>query len=135
MFSLNKVLLVGNVVKTPELREAQSGRRYTTVRLACNERISGVDYTEFVDLKFFGKMAEVVCQYAVKGQMLWADGRLSTYEYETKDGVRTWRTQVIVQDFKFISGGKKRNLPDETKPHSEDSGENPSFDQDEEIPF
>ena len=89
MASFNKVILVGNLTRIPELRQIPSGQSVTDIGLAVNSRrksASGelVDEVTFVEITLWGRDAEVVCQYTTKGSPLLVEGRLKldTWQHE-----------------------------------------------------
>ena len=94
MASFNKVILVGNLTRSPELRTIPSGTSVTDIGLAVNSRrksTSGesVDETVFVDITLWGREAEVVCQYSSKGSPLLVEGRLKQESWESEGQKRT----------------------------------------------
>jgi single-strand DNA-binding protein len=111
MFSLNKVVIAGNLGQAPELRYTQSGNAVCNVSIATNETWKDKEgqkqeKTEWHRVTFYGKKAEVVGQWLKKGDPLYVEGRLETREWEDKQGVTRYTTEIIADDMKFM-GGKK----------------------------
>ncbi len=104
---VNKVILVGNLGKDPEVRFADSGNAVANFSLACNERRKQgdewVDHVEWVRVVTFGKTAENVGEYLGKGRQVYVEGRLQTREYE-KDGIKRWSTEVVAREIVFLGG-------------------------------
>lgn len=106
---VNKVILVGNLGKDPEVRYVQSGNAVCTLRLAVTERRKEgdgwKDHTEWMDVVTFGKTAENAGQYLQKGRQVYVEGRLQTRQYKDKEGQDRWRTEVVANQVLFLGGG------------------------------
>lgn len=109
---MNKIILLGRLVKDPELRTFENGEKvYTKFTVAVDRNYKLVDGTiraDFIPVALWGKQAEVVCKYFKKGNCISLSGRLSTGSYEDKDGNKKYVVEVIAEDFRFV-GGKKDN--------------------------
>ena len=104
--SFNRVILMGNLTRDPELRYIQSGSAVTEIGLAVNERRktpSGewVDDVNFIDITLWGRTAEVVCEYCTKGRPLFVEGRLKYETWET-DGQKRSKLKVIGERIQLI---------------------------------
>ncbi len=108
--SVNKVFLLGNVGKDPEIRSTPGGTMVASFSLATTERqkdASGnwTDKTEWHNLIAFSKLAEIVRDYVKKGSKLFIEGRLNTRNWEDKDTKKkVYRTEIIVSDLSLLSG-------------------------------
>ena len=107
MRSLNRCEFLGNVGNDPELRYMPSGEAVVKISLACNESYkdkSGkrVERVEWVRLVAFGKRAEVIGEYIKKGSRAYFSGRMKTSSYESKDGVKMYSTEVVVDDLLML---------------------------------
>jgi len=94
MASFNRVILVGNLTRTPELRTIPSGLSVTDIGLAVNDRRKSatgewIEEVTFVDITLWGRQAEVVCEYASKGSPLLIEGRLKLDSWESEGQKRT----------------------------------------------
>ena len=121
--NLNNVQLIGRVAKEPELKTTQSGQSVTSFSLATNrewkdKQGNKISKTDWHSLVFWGKLAEIVTKYVVKGQELFVSGRLEYREYENKDKQTVHRTDIIVSDMQM---GQKPKGYDEKKPYPIDS--------------
>ncbi len=110
---VNKVILVGNLGRDPEVRYVQSGNAVCTLRLAVTERRKDgengwKDHTEWMDVVTFGKTAENAGQYLQKGRQVYVEGRLQTRQYKDKEGQDRWRTEVVANQVLFLGGGGDR---------------------------
>ena len=109
MANFNKVILMGNLTRDIELRQTQSGLAIAKFGMAINRRSSSQsgeqrESTCFVDLTAFGKSAEILNQYVKKGSPLFVDGRLEYSTWESKDGGKRNKLEVIVENFQFMGG-------------------------------
>jgi len=102
----NKVILVGNLTKNPELRYTPNGTPVTSFGLAVNRRFrQGEELKEevcFVDIVVFGKQAEHCGQYLSKGNGVIIDGRLQQRRWETEDGQKRSKHEVVAQTVTFL---------------------------------
>lgn len=126
---VNKVLLLGNVGKDPEIKTTPSGQQVASFSLATSRRWKDRDgnkqeKTEWHNVVVWGKQAEVVAQYVTKGKTLFVEGRIETRSWE-KDGAKQYRTEIICENFQMV-GGRAEGA---AKPAGETA-----FD-DESIPF
>lgn len=110
MAGVNKVILIGNLGRDPELRYTKNGQAVTNFTLATNDswtdKTSGerVERTEWHRIVAWGKTAELCAQYLAKGRTTYIEGRLQTREYEDKEGVKKYTTEVIAQNVTFLGG-------------------------------
>ncbi len=109
MASVNKVILVGNLGRDPELRYIPSGQAVANFTLATNERWRDKDgnnqeRTEWHRIVVWGKSAENCAQFLQKGRSVYIEGKLQTQEWEDKDGNKRRTTEVIAQTVQFLGG-------------------------------
>lgn len=109
---MNKIILLGRLVKDPELRHTENGEKiYTkfTIAVQRNFRLpDGIREADFIPIKVFGKKAEVIVKYMKKGSLITLSGRLRTGSYEDKEGNRKYIAEVIAEDFKFLENKKSQ---------------------------
>ncbi len=110
MASYNKVFLMGNLTRDPELRNLPSGSHVCEVGMATNRKYKtpdGQDREEvcFIDLVLYGRQAEIMAQYKKKGDPIFAEGRLKLDTWESNDGQKRSKHRVVVENFQFL--GKK----------------------------
>ena len=111
MASLNKVLLIGNLTRAPELRYTPSGTAVADLRMAVNRNYttqSGEkrEETFFVNVVVWGKQAESSGEYLDKGSSIFVEGRLQTRDWEAKDGQKRSVTEVVAERVQFLSRTK-----------------------------
>ncbi len=109
MASVNKVILVGNLGRDPEIRYLPSGDPVANIAIATSSRYKGkdgnmVEETEWHRVTFFGKLAEIVGQYLKKGRAVYVEGRLKTRKYTDKDGVEKYATDIIANEMQMLGG-------------------------------
>ena len=111
MASLNKVLLIGNLTKPPELRYTPSGTAVADMRMAVNRNYTtqtGEKREEacFLNVVVWGKQAESCGEYLDKGSQIFVEGRLQTRDWEGKDGQKRTVTEVVAERVQFMSRTK-----------------------------
>ena len=153
MASVNKVILVGNLGKDPEVRYAPSGDAICNITLATSEtwkdKQSGEkrEATEWHRVVFFGKLAEIAGQYLKKGSSVYVEGSLKTRKWQDKDGSDRYTTEIKADEMKMLGsrgdsagqGGSQQQAPQQRQqparqpaPQSAPQGA-PGYDDD--IPF
>lgn len=115
---LNQVILIGRLVKKPELRESESGVNYIKATLAVQSDFKNKDGdydTEFLEFTAFGKLAENTSKYCDKGSLLNIVGSLNNNVYKDKNGVNHYQLSVIANKVSFLSKAvKKEEKQDES---------------------
>jgi len=126
MASLNKVMLIGNLGRDPEIRHTQAGSAVATLSVATNERWNTAEgekaeRTEWHRVVAFGKLAEICGQHLAKGRTVYIEGRLQTRSWE-KDGDKRSATEIIASSVLFIGGnGKGASTPSSEPPPAKDN--------------
>ena len=118
MRSFNKVMLLGNLTSDPESIKTKTGRAMSTFSIATNtdwknKEGKTVAETDFHRIVAFGKLGEIAGTYLKKGKPVLVSGRLRNRSYSVKDGGKRYVTEVIMDDFNFISGGKRDSKEEE----------------------
>jgi single-strand DNA-binding protein len=113
MASLNKVLLVGNLTKDPELRFVPSGQAVANLRIATNRKYKAgngewKEEVTYVGVEVWGKSAEACGEYLKKGSPLLVEGRLKLKEWTAQDGQKRSMLEVVSERVQFLSGGPRR---------------------------
>ena len=124
--SLNKALLIGNLTRNPDLKYTSSGTAVANFGLAINRTYTNSDGEKvedvcFVDIVAWDRLAEVASEYLSKGRPAFIEGRLQYRSWETEDGGKRSKLEVVAQNIQFLGGSAK---PD-------DDGEK----ADDDIPF
>jgi single-strand DNA-binding protein len=110
MANYNKVLLMGNLTRDPELRYLPSNTPVCQIGLAVNRRFRRQDgeqgeETCFIDCEAFARPAEIINQYCRKGRPLFIEGRLRLDQWQDRDGNNRSKLKVVIENFQFIDGG------------------------------
>jgi single-strand DNA-binding protein len=137
MASLNKVFLIGNLTKPPELRYTPSGTAVADLRLAVNRNYTTQggekrEETCFLTVVVWGKQAESCGEYLDKGSPILVEGRLQTREWEAKDGGKRTVIEVVAERVQFM--GRGRAAAPATVPAAESFAEEASSGNDD-VPF
>src|SRR5688572_8058196 len=110
MAGVNKVILIGNLGRDPELRYTQSGQPVANVTLATTESWGKRDgsgreeKTEWHRIVAWGRTGELCAQYLAKGRTVYVEGRLQTREWEDREGKKQRTTEVVAQTVQFLGG-------------------------------
>jgi single-strand DNA-binding protein len=110
MASVNKVILIGNLGRDPEMRYTQGGQAVTNFTIATTEnwtdKTSGQkqEKTEWHRIVAWGKTGELCAQYLAKGRSVYIEGRLQTREWEDKEGIKRYTTEVTANNVQFLGG-------------------------------
>lgn len=107
MPSYNKVLLMGNLTRDPELRYTANNQAVCNVGLAVNRRYQTTDGQQreevaFIDCEAWGRRAEVINQYLAKGRPVFVEGRLRLDSWEDQQGQKRSKLKVVIENFEFI---------------------------------
>ncbi|MEW5799088.1 MAG: single-stranded DNA-binding protein [Bacteroidota bacterium] len=136
--SLNKVMLIGNLGKDPELKYTPSGVAVATFSMATSEQWKDQDgnaqeRTEWHNIVAWRKLAEIVGEYLKKGKKVYVEGKLQTRNYE-KDGVKRYITEIVADQIIMLDGAGQRSnssasAAEETAPATSDAP------KDDDLPF
>ena len=115
---INKVILVGNLGRDPEVRTSQGGTPVGTLNVATSENVKDRDgnwteHTEWHRVVCFGRTAENAGRFLEKGRRVYVEGRLRTNKWKDKDGVDRYTTEILADVVKFLDGGKKTDRRDD----------------------
>ncbi|MCG6895467.1 MAG: single-stranded DNA-binding protein [Desulfobacteraceae bacterium] len=140
---INKVILIGNLGRDPEIRYAPSGTAVANFTIATSERWKDRDSGEWRDrtewhrIVAFGRLAEICGEYLSKGRQVYIEGKLQTREWEDKEGNRRFTTEVLANEMKMLgprdAGGAQSSSGGSKVPEYE--GPPLPEDQDDDIPF
>jgi len=141
MASLNKVMLIGNLGKDPEVRFTASGQAVASFSLATSEKFKGKsgemeERTEWHNITLWGKLAEIAGEYLSKGKTVYIEGRLQTRKWQDKSGNDRYTTDIVGDKMQMLSpkGERSGGEPSSAPKSGGSSYEEPPF-QDDDIPF
>jgi single-strand DNA-binding protein len=110
MASINKVILIGNLGRDPEVRYTPSGAAVCNLTLATSrswkDKTSGdkVEETEWHRVVFYDRLAEIAGEYLKKGRSIYVEGRLKTRKWQDKEGVERYTTEIVAEEMKMLGG-------------------------------
>jgi len=138
--SLNKVMLIGNLGKDPEVRFTPTGRAVARFSLATSEVWNDAEgqrqeRTEWHNIVVWGKQGENCGQYLSKGRQVYVEGAIRSHSYDDKDGNKRYMTEIVARDVRFLGGGGGARPPQDAGvavPPGEEPG--PAA-EDDDIPF
>ena len=112
MASVNKVILIGNLGRDPEIRYLPSGDAIANLRVATTDTWKDKngdkqEATEWHTVVFFGKQAEVCGQYLKKGSQIYVEGSLRTRKWQDKEGQDRYTTEIRASEMKMLGGGSR----------------------------
>src|SRR5512135_2466558 len=133
MASVNKVILIGNLGKDPEVRYMPSGDAITNITLATTDSWKDKngakqEKTEWHRVAFFGRLAEIAGEYLKKGSQVYVEGRLQTRKWQNKEGQDQYTTEIVANEMKMLgsrSGGGGNSFEVVDKGESRSSGSRP----------
>ncbi|HUO81692.1 MAG TPA: single-stranded DNA-binding protein [Gammaproteobacteria bacterium] len=142
---INKVILVGNLGADPETRYMPSGGAVTNIRVATSESWKDKqtgdqqERTEWHNVAFFGKLAEIAGEYLRKGSQVYVEGRLRTRKWQDKQGNDRWTTEIVANEMQMLGsrsgmGGSSYEKQDDARP-AQATADAPADDFDDDIPF
>lgn len=138
MAGVNKVILVGNLGKEPEVRSLESGAKVATFSLATSEsykdKNSGerIEKTEWHNVVFWRGLAEIAEKYLSKGSQVYIEGKIQTRSYEDKEGATRYTTEIVGQQMTMLGG---RNADSSTAPKVDAPPVSESQDPTDDLPF
>jgi len=140
MPGLNKIQIIGNLGRDPEIRYTQSGMEICNFSVAVTEKYKDEERTEWFRVVAFGKLAGICGQYLAKGRQVYIEGRIQTRQWEDKDGNQRYTTEVLANTMLMLGGrgddsGQRKAgpAPRQEPPKSPDAG---TVDQDDDdLPF
>ena len=116
--TMNKMMVIGNLGRDPEMRYTPSGQAVTNFSVATNRRYTTAegerrDETEWFTVSAWGRLAETCNQYLTKGQKVYVEGRLKSRSYETREGETRFVNEISANDVRFLStpGGRTDDFP------------------------
>ena len=116
--TMNKMMIIGNLGRDPEMRYTPNGQAVTSFTVATNYRYTTADgerrdETEWFSISVWGRQAETCNQYLAKGRKVFVEGRLKSRSYETRDGETRFVNEISASDVRFIDtqGSRAEEFP------------------------
>lgn len=131
---MNKVFLIGNLTRDPELTETTSGVPVCKFSIAVNRRTNGETVADFYNITVWRGLGETVAKYAKKGNKIAVCGNIELRSYEDREGIKRTAIEIIAQDVEFLTPkGEQTAEPEAVKPSSRLIPA--PIDDDSDIPF
>ena len=124
MKNVNKVIILGNMARDPEIKTTQGGQKIATFTLATNRQWTAKSgeknsLAEFHNVVAWGKLAEICADFLYKGRPAYVEGYLKTRSWETDSGAKAYRTEIVAQNVVMLGASKQGLQDDEEKAVSE----------------
>ena len=140
---MNKIIVIGNLGRDPEMRYTPNGQSVTSFSVASNRKYTTAageqrEETEWFNVSAWGRHAELCNQYLTKGQQVYVEGRLHSRTYETRDGQTRFVNEINLTDVQFLSRGAE--MGGEASGYAPGPGpgmgdESPPMDDVDDLPF
>lgn len=129
----NRVVMLGNLTRDPELRYLQNGAAVTTIGLATNRKFKKQDGSQgeevcFIDVTFFGRTAEIANQYLSRGKKVLVEGRLKLDQWTDQGGVKRSKHSITAETLQMIDGNRNEASAPITEEPTTYAGETPVYD-------
>jgi len=141
MANLNKIFLIGNLTRDPELRYTGTGTAVCGFSIAVNRSYKGSDgefkkEVAFFNIVVWGKAGENCAKYLAKGRPALVEGRLTNRSYETQDGQKRNITEIVADNVQFLGSGNREDGGHQNQDNSAYGGNEPGgYDHDDSVPF
>lgn len=141
MASVNKAILIGNLGADPELRYTPGGQAVASFRIATTERFKNKDgetqeNTEWHNIVCWGRQAEIANEYLKKGRSVYIEGRIQYRNYEDKDGIKRYRTDIVARQIQFIGSRAAAEQPAQPSGEPSSASSEPEMPaDDDDLPF
>ncbi len=138
--SLNKVMLIGNLGRDPELRSTASGTHVATFGIATNRRFKGQDGewqddTQWHNIVVWGNQAEFITNYAKKGSKIFVEGRLQHRSWEDQNGQKRYTTEVVSENIFLLDPPPEGAARGEAIPPPPEPSDEPAGPEEDDVPF
>lgn len=128
MRSVNKVIIIGNLTRDPEMRQTPNGQNVTTFGLATNRQWitkegEKKNSAEFHECVAWARLAEICTQYIKKGNLVYVEGYLKTRSWDSPEGIKKFKTEIVVQDMIILEKRKNGDSAQEAPAYVPDEEE------------
>ena len=138
---MNKIIVIGNLGRDPEMRYTPNGQSVTSFSVASNRKYTTAsgerrEETEWFNVSAWGKLGEVCNQYLTKGSQVYVEGRLSSRSYQGQDGQMRFVNEINLTDVQFL--GRQGGMGGDESPYEIDPGigaDSPPTDDVDDLPF
>ncbi len=136
MRSVNKVILIGNLTRDPEVRQTPNGQSVTTFGIATNREWVTRDHqrhtsSEYHEIVAWSRLAEICGQYLKKGKLVYIEGYLKTRSWDTPEGIKKFKTEIVIQDMIMLEKRQQNEGPGDNEQPDYIPEEGAAFNQQE----
>jgi single-strand DNA-binding protein len=142
MSGVNKVILLGNLGKDPEIRNLESGAKVATFPLATNRTYKAqdgkrVEETEWHNIVLWGTLADLSEKFLTKGRQVFIEGRIRSRQWDDKEGIKRYITEIVGENMTFVGGRDQRDEPTtSSEPDTNGTAEpKTQIDEGDDLPF
>ncbi|MBC8045220.1 MAG: single-stranded DNA-binding protein [Fimbriimonadaceae bacterium] len=140
MSGINKVILIGNLGKDPELRNFEGGNVVANFPLATTEvyrdkNQNKVEHTEWHNISMWGKLAEVASKFLRKGSKVYIEGRIKNRSWEDKEGNKKYITEIVAENFTMLDKRPATGNNEEPVAQESTSASNSDMQMADDLPF
>jgi len=128
---LNRCQFIGRLGKDPEIKYTPNGTAVASISLACGWKTKEKEGVEWIKCVAWGRLAEVCGEYLNKGSLVYIEGRLQTRDWEDKDGIKRYITEIIASSMQMLGNRKKGDTATEPERQAKQAPQIP----DEDVPF
>ena len=132
---MNNVVLIGRLVRDPELRYTANGKAVAQFSIAVNRPFSKTKEADFFNIVVWGKTGENCSNYLAKGRLVGVQGRLQSRSYENKAGVKKYITEVVADRVEFLEWGKKEEFKSKSNEVDSELDNFKEIDANDDVPF
>ena len=138
---MNKIIVIGNLGRDPEMRYTPSGQAVTSFSVASNRSYTTAsgerrEETEWFNVNAWGRLGELCNQYLTKGRQVYVEGRLRSRSYEGRDGQQRFVNEINLADVQFLSQGSGAKGEESLyAPEAETDTDSPPVDEVDDLPF
>lgn len=134
---LNKVMIIGNLGKDPELRYTASGKAVASFSVAVTSKFGDKEETTWFNIVVWDKVADICAKYLKKGSKVYLEGRMQNRTFDKSDGTTGYSTEIVCHQMQMLSpkdenGGARDTVQ---RPPQQQRPEEPPFNPDDDIPF
>lgn len=130
---MNRAIIIGNIVRDIELRFTNTGKEVANFTVAVSRNYGEKKETDFINCMAWGKIAENMAKFLSKGSKVAVEGRIQVSNYDNKEGLKVYRTEIVADNVEFLDT-KKKEETNETLKQAEEAFKGATID-DSELPF
>ena len=132
---LNQCNFIGRLGRDVETRYTQSGKAVASFSIACTEKRGGNEFTEWVNVVVWEKLAEICQQYLSKGSLIFISGKMQTRKWQDQSGTDRYTTEIVAREMKMLDGKRGDSGSDHGRYRDEQNGFHDNSSIGDDVPF